>query len=135
MAIPDEDRNPHHHRYGDYNRLSGNGRYQFEWTPFTPAIIAWRNADYYLRSARDKLAEASTISGFAIAGLEADHARFVESMKVLAADVDESSREAVKVADALEAANASYSNAADASLVEYQRLCAVIDMRLAVQGR
>ena len=125
------------HPYGDFTGSSahGLGSYQFEWTPFTPAIVAWRNAERFLRSARDRLTDASTIDGFAIPGLEGDHARFVEVMKVFATDVDETATVAARIADELDRANTEYAASYAASRAEYDQLRAAVDTTLRRAGR
>jgi hypothetical protein len=133
---PTDDRSPPvKDAYGDYNRVSADGKYWFEWTPFTPAIAAWRTAERYLDSARDHLADSQKITGFAIPGLEADHREFVEKIKVITKDVDASAREAGRVLKVLDAANTDYAHAHDASYDEYRRLQAVIDGALDAQNR
>jgi hypothetical protein len=121
--------------YGDYNRESADGKYWFEWTPFTPAIRAWERAHRHLRNARDRLVDARKIKGFAIPGLEHDCEQFKGAMERLIDDVDESTREAGHVIQVLETANTDYANAHDASYDEYQRLRDVIDQTLEDQGR
>jgi hypothetical protein len=126
---------PFRDAYGDYNQVSADGKYWFEWTPFTPAIRAWERADRHLRNARDRLADARKIEGFAIPGLEHDCEHFKGQIKVLTEDVDEAVREAGKVIRVLDTANTDYANAHDASYAEYQRLRTVIDQTLAAHGR
>ena len=121
--------------YGDYNRRSADGKYYFEWTPFTPAIRAWESAERHLRNARDRLVDARKISGFAIPGLEDECELFKRELKVLTDDVDAASRESRTVVQVLDAANTDYANAHDASYDEYRRLKTVIDEALADQGR
>jgi hypothetical protein len=121
--------------YGDYNRVSADGKYYFEWTPFTPAIRAWERAQRHLRNARDRLVDARKIKGFAIPGLEHDCEYFKGQLKVLIDDVDEAVREAATVVQVLDVANTDYAVAHDASYDEYQRLRDVIDEVLDAQGR
>ena len=122
--------------YGDYNQVSADGKYWFEWTPFTPAIRAWERAERHLRNARDRLVEARKIKGFAIPGLEHDCEHFRDNaLKVLIDDVDEATREAATVVHVLDVANTDYARAHDASYDEYQSLRDVIDQTLADQGR
>jgi hypothetical protein len=136
MAKPVDDRSaPVADAYGDYNRLSADGKYWFEWTPFTPAIRAWQTAERYLRSARDHLVDAKAITGFAIPGLEADFREFEAKLKVLTGDVHRATSEAGSVVRVLGTANTDYANAHDASYDEYRRLKGVIDNTLAAQGR
>jgi hypothetical protein len=138
--------------YGDYDRQSPGhavlprydprapmtrlpGQYWFEWTPFTPAINAWRRAGWYLWQARKHMAAAATIKGFAIPGLETDHADFKASFKILIEDLDKRIRESTRVVEALEIANTQYAQAHDASRKEYEDLKLVIDNTTAAQGR
>jgi hypothetical protein len=121
--------------YGDYNLETADGKYYFEWTPFTPAIKAWERAHRHLRNARDRLVDARKIKGFAIPGLEHDCEQFKGAMERLIDDVDESTREAANVVHVLNVANTDYANAHDASKKEYQRLRDVIDQTLEDQGR
>jgi hypothetical protein len=121
--------------YGDYNQVSADGKYYFEWTPFTPAIRAWERAERHLRNARDRLVDARKIRGFAIPGLEHDCEHFKGQLKVLIDDVDEAAREAGTVVQVLDVANTDYATAHDASYDEYQRLRDVIDQTLDAQGR
>lgn len=126
---------PFRDAYGDYNQVSADGRYYFEWTPFTPAIRAWDRAERHLRNARDRLVEARKIEGFAIPGLEHDCEHFKGQMKVLIDDVNEATREARTVVRVLDVANTDYARANDASREQYQSLRDVIDQTLAAQGR
>jgi hypothetical protein len=135
MGIPEDDRNPDPHAYGAYNPVSADGKYFFEWTPFTPAIVAWRNAENHLRRAQDKLVDARKIKGFAIPGLEAEHRTYVKTVEVLAEDVDRAAKDANTVAQVLDAANTSYAAAADASRQEYELLRSVVDGVLVSQDR
>jgi hypothetical protein len=135
VGIPEEDRDPDPHPYGSYNPVSADGKYFFEWTPFTPAIVAWRNAESHLRRARDKLVDARKITGFAIPGLEAEHRTYIETLEVLTEDVDRAAKDAETVAKVLDATNASYAAAADASRQEYELLRSVVDGVLVSQGR
>jgi hypothetical protein len=121
--------------YGDYNRVSADGKYWFEWTPFTPAVRAWESAERHLRNARDWLVEARKIQGFAIPGLEHDCEHFKGQLRVLTEDVDDAAKESRKVVQVLHVANTDYADAHDASYDEYQRLRTVIDQTLAAQGR
>src|SRR5690242_16927842 len=105
MGIPDEDVNPYRHPYGDYTHYSKNLAYRFEWTPFTPAIVAWRNAESYLKTALDNLAEAQKLPGFALNGLAEEHLQMMSTLKVLAEDLQASHTEAGKVVQVLEVAN------------------------------
>ena len=126
---------PFRDAYGDYNLESADGKYYFEWTPFTPAIRAWERAHRHLQNARDRLVDARKIEGFAIPGLEHDCEQFKGQMKLLIDDVDEATREARKVVQVLDVANTDYATAHDASYEEYQRLRDVIDQTLEDQGR
>jgi hypothetical protein len=128
MGIPDDERLPPDHRsaYGDFSHISGDGKYWFEWTPFTPAIVAWQNAERLLRSAAGHLREATQLQGFAIAGMDEEYHRMIESLKVFADDTNDTAKEAGNVAKALDNANASYAAANDASAVEYAKVVAAI---------
>jgi hypothetical protein len=138
--------------YGEYDRQSPGsavlprydpkapmstlpGQYWFEWTPFTPAINAWRRAGWYLWRARAHLAAADRITGFAIPDLETDYDEFKAAFKILIEDLDERVRESTDVVEALEVANTSYAQAHDASRAEYERVKWVIDQATADQGR
>jgi hypothetical protein len=123
------------HPYGDFTRMSADGKYWFEWTPFTPAIRAWRNAERNLRTAHDRLVDANVIYGFAIPGLEPKFHQFKRALKVLTEHVEEAIGEARTVVQVLDAANVSYANANDASRAEYQRVMAVVDGGLAAQRK
>jgi hypothetical protein len=127
MGIPEEDLNPHRHAYGDYTHYSSNMKYRFEWTPFTPAIEAWENAEYYLRTALQNLADAQKLPGFALNGLAGEHEKMMSTLKVLADDAQACHVEAGKVVKVLEVANTDYANANEASLQDYQNLTALID--------
>jgi hypothetical protein len=127
MGIPDEDRVPYRHSYGNYTHLSGNLQYRFEWTPFTPAIVAWQRAESSLKSALDHLVEAQKLDGLGLNGLASEHERLIGSLKVLADDTHESHVEAGKVVDALQVANTDYAASAESSLAEYQALMKAID--------
>jgi hypothetical protein len=126
---------PFRDAYGDYNLESADGKYYFEWTPFTPAIRAWERAQRHLRNARDRLVDARTIQGFAIPGLEHDCEHFKGQLTALIDEVDLAGREAGTVVEALNTANTDYATAHDASYDEYQRLRDVIDQTLEDQGR
>jgi hypothetical protein len=136
MAKPVDDRSPApSHPYGDYNRLSADGSYYFEWTSFTPAIRAWEKAARHLRNARDKVGEARKVTGFAIPGLEHECEHFKGRLKVHADDLDDAAREAQRVVQILEVANTDYANARDESLADYEAMMRVVDSALAAQGR
>jgi hypothetical protein len=134
MGIPEEDLNPYRHAYGDYTHYSGNLKYRFEWTPFTPAIQAWQNAEYYLKSALENLAEAQKLPGFALNGLADEHVQMMGTLKVLAEDAQACHVEAGKVVKVLEVANTDYANANEASLQEYLALTGKIDGVRSGQG-
>jgi hypothetical protein len=134
MGIPEEDLNPYRHAYGDYTHYSPNLQYRFEWTPFTPAIRAWQNAEQYLKTALDNLADARKLPGFALNGLADEHAQMMQTLGVLAEDAGACHVEAGKVVKVLEVANTDYANASEASLAEYQALVAVIDQARAGRG-
>jgi len=144
-------RNPPH-PYGDYDRPSAGsarlpvygrqnpfwplpGQYYFEWTPFTPAINAWRKAGWYLWNARRQMDAAAKINGFAIPGLETDYKDFLASFNVLIDDLREREHESTKVVEALVVANTEYAKAHYASRKEYDDLKLVIDNTTAAQGR
>jgi hypothetical protein len=133
--MPEDASAPPADHYGEYNRRSADGKYYFEWTPFTPAIRAWDRAHRHLRNARDRLVDAGKITGFAIPGLEHECEFFKGQLKELTEDVDGATREARTVVKVLDAANTDYANAHDASFDEYMRLNTVIDATLADQGR
>ncbi len=126
---------PFRDAYGDYNLESADGKYYFEWTPFTPAIRAWERAQRHLRNARDWLVEARKIEGFAIPGLEQDCEQFRGQLMALIDEVDVERREAGTMVEVLNTANTDYATAHDASYDEYQRLRDVIDQTLEDQGR
>jgi hypothetical protein len=115
------------HPYGDFTHTTSGG-YKFEWTPFTPAIVAWQNAERYLKSAIGHLAEAQKLPGFALNGLADEHAQMIQTLKVLAEDAQTCQTEAAKVVKVLEAANTDYANANEASKAEYESLMATIDL-------
>jgi hypothetical protein len=115
--------------------VSADGKYWFEWTPFTPAIRACRNAEQKLRTAHDRLVDANAIYGFAIPGLEPKYDQFKRALKVLTEHVEEATGEARKIVQVLDAANVSYASANDASFAEYQRVMAMVDSGLAAQRR
>lgn len=127
MGIPEEDLNPYRHAYGDYTHLSPNLKYRFEWTPFTPAIKAWENAEYHLKQALADLAEAQKLPGFALNGLADEHVQMMGTLKVLAEDAQACQVEAGKVTQALQVANTDYANANEASLQDYRSLMAAVD--------
>jgi hypothetical protein len=134
MGIPEEDLNPHRHAYGDYTHYNQGFTYRFEWTPFTPAIQAWQNAEYYLKAALDNLADAQKLPGFALNGLADEHVQMMAVLKVLAEDTQACHVEAGKVVKVLEVANTDYANSNEASLAEYQKLMGVIDGVRTTQG-
>jgi len=128
VGIPDEDRIPYRHSYGNFTHYSGNGQYRFEWTPITPAIDAWRRAEASLKRALDRLADAQKLPGFALNGLSEEHAQMIATLKVLAQDTQVCHAEAGKVVQVLEVANTDYANAHEASLEEYKALTHLIDV-------
>jgi hypothetical protein len=125
-------RNPPH-PYGDFTREQGG--YWFEWTPFTPAVIAWRNAQRYLNRAQQRLLDARDLKGFVIRELKPDYHAYMEKVEVLAQDVGKAAREAEHIAKALEVANVSYANVHDASRAEYEKVKRAIDQTLGEQCR
>jgi hypothetical protein len=136
MPIPEEDRRTDPHPYGDYRRVSADGRYWFEWTPFTPAITAWRNAERQLRAARGHLAEAGRLTGFAIVGLDEPFAQYAAAVEVFTEHVEDAVNEAAEVViPVLEVANITYGRTADASREQYEHARAVVDGALVGQGR
>jgi hypothetical protein len=128
MGLPEDDRNPHRHAYGDYTHDSANGRYRFEWTPFRPAIEAWENAERYLKAAIDNLVDAQQLPGFALNGLSDEHAHMMGALKVLVEDAQACHGEAIKVVKVLDVANTDYANANEASLEQYQQLMGMVDL-------
>jgi hypothetical protein len=134
MGIPEEDLNPYRHAYGDYTHYNGNLTYRFEWTPFTPAIRAWQNAENYLKAALGDLADAQKLTGFALNGLADEHVQMMATLKVLAEDTQACHTEAGKVVKVLEVANTDYANSNEASLEEYKKLMAAIDGTRTTQG-
>jgi hypothetical protein len=126
---------PFRDAYGDYNLETADGKYYFEWTPFTPAIKAWERAHRHLQNARDRLVDARKIKGFAIPGLEQDYEDFKAQLTGLIDKVDEAWWEARMVLVVLNVANTDYATVHDASHDEYQRLRDVIDQTLEAQGR
>jgi hypothetical protein len=133
--VPNVPNIPFRDAYGDYNLETADGKYYFEWTPFTPAIRAWERAQRNLRNARDRLLDARKIKGFAIPGMEQDCEDFKAQLTALIEKVDTSRREADTVVEALNTANTDYATAHDASYDAYQRLRDVIDQTLEAQGR
>ncbi len=125
----------HDHPYGDFDGRSADGKYRFEWTPFTPAIVAWRRAADNLRSARDYLADAGKLEGFAISGLETQHQRFAEGLKQIVTDLSAEVTDAELIVKGLDTANTNYAAADDASYDSYRELMAEVDGVLATQGR
>jgi hypothetical protein len=77
MGFPDEEK----YKYGDYTHTSRDGRFKFEWTPFTPAVVAWGNAAGHLRRAHWHLTEAKKLNSFALNGLGGEHDRYRESLE------------------------------------------------------
>jgi hypothetical protein len=134
MGIPDDDLNPYRHAYGDYTHYNRNMTYRFEWTPFTPAIRAWQNAESYLKTALQDLADAQKLPGFALNGLADEHLQMMATLKVLADDTQACYTEAGKVVTVLEVANTDYANSNEASLAEYQKLIGVINGVRSTQG-
>jgi hypothetical protein len=127
MGIPEDDLIPYRHAYGNYTHTSANGKYKFEWTPFTPAIEAWRKARYHFMGALDHLVEAQKLPGFALNGLADHHLKMMEDLKVITEDTAASRDEAAKIAAVLEVANRDYALANEASLEQYQSLMGMID--------
>lgn len=134
MGLPEEDVNPYRHAYGDYTHYNPSLTYRFEWTPFTPAIQAWQNAEYYLKAALEDLADAQKLPGFALNGLADEHVQMMATLKVLAEDTQACHTEAGKVVKVLEVANTDYAHSNEASLAEYQKLIGVIDGVRSSQG-
>jgi hypothetical protein len=118
-----------------YGQFTGDGNYWFEWTPFTPAINAWRKAGWYLWRAHAHLDNANKISGFAIPGLETDYAEFNEELKIVTDDLNSRVVESKKVVEALEVASRDYAKANVASYGEYMRLQKIIMDGLTAQKR
>jgi hypothetical protein len=121
------------HPYGDFTHQQGG--YWFEWTPFTPAVIAWRNAQRYLNRAQQRLLDARKLEGFVIRELEPDYDAYMEKVELLAQDVGKAAREAEHIAEALDVANVSYANVHDASRAEYEKVKRAIDQTLGEQCR
>jgi hypothetical protein len=121
--LPDGEHNP----YGDFTHTSANGKYKFEWTPFTPAIVEWRNAEGHLRRAAAHLAEARRLPSFAINGLGAAHDDMIRSLEIFQQDTEASYREADLVRRILEAANIDYARSNEASYEQYQQLMQALD--------
>jgi hypothetical protein len=134
MVLPEEDRNPYRHAYGDYTHRSANGAYTFEWTPFTPAVKAWENARACLEQAVKDLAEARRLPGFGLNGLTDEHAELIGVLTVLIEDTEACHKEASTLVEVLRTANTEYARANEASREQYQALTKVID-RIAVLQR
>jgi hypothetical protein len=140
MATPDDQKrvDPKNldHVYGNFHQKRGG--YWFEWTPFTPAVVAWQGAERYLQHALDELNKAQgdqDIFGFAIPGLEYVFAKYKKAVKDLAELVENRRREAGGVARALDAANTSYAKAHNASATEYHRIMDIVNAATKEQGR
>jgi len=119
--------------YGEFTHQRGG--YWFEWTPFTPAVVAWRNAERFLNQARQRLLDARDVKGFVIRELKPDYAEYIKETEALAEDVGKAVREAGLIAKALEVANVSYANAHDASRAEFDAVKRVIEQTLGEQCR
>ena len=125
---------PFRDAYGDYNLETADGKYYFEWTPFTPAIRAWdapngtcsTHVTGWPTRARSKASRSRSRARLRAIQRpdEAAHRRRGRG--------DPGGREVVQV---LETANTDYATAHDASYEEYQRLRDVIDQTLEDQGR
>jgi hypothetical protein len=135
MAVPnDPDLLKHtRHLYGNFTRKEGG--YWFEWTPFTPAVLAWQSAERYLRTAVAELHNAREIYGFAIPGLETEFDQYKQAVKVLAEYVEDRRREARTVTRALDLANTTYAKAHDASAAEYRRVMGIVNTATQEQAR
>jgi hypothetical protein len=123
--IPDEDLFPYRHPYGDYTGQRPG--YEFEWSPITPAIIAWQKAERALQAAVGDLAEARKSQGFGLNGLAGQHALMLQSLQEFIEELTltvQAARETVKV---LEVAHRDYTAANDASLEEYLALTRLLD--------
>jgi hypothetical protein len=130
--IPEEDLYPHH-RYGNYTHTSAGG-YAFEWTPFRPAIVAWENAERYLRSAVKNLRTARELTGFALNGLDDEYARMITCLEEYATQAETTRSEAAKVVGVLEIADKEYAAANEDSAEQYLALMKRIDEVTAGQG-
>jgi hypothetical protein len=128
VELPDEDANPIRHPYGDYTHWSPDGRYKFEWTPYTPAIKAWENAERRLRNALGHLHDARQLPGFALNGLQGEHDRMLGALKEISEDTEVSVRESGAVLEVLRAAHRDYAAANEVSLEEYRRLMGMVDL-------
>jgi hypothetical protein len=124
MGFPDEEK----YKYGDYTHTSRDGRFKFEWTPFTPAVVAWGNAAGHLRRAHWHLTEAKKLNSFALNGLGGEHDRYRESLEEYIAHTLESAEEADRVEQLLEVANKEYAATAEASAEEYSNIRKTIDL-------
>jgi hypothetical protein len=124
--IPHEDLYPRH-QYGDYTHTSPGGGYRFEWTPYTPAIVAWQKAEFRIRSVLANLRAARQLPGFALNGLQGEHQRMMTALDKFIEDGETSRREALNVIRVLEEAHRDYAAANEASYEEYQRVMALID--------
>ena len=121
--IPDED-DPYRHPYGDYTGQRPG--YDFEWSPITPAIIAWQKAERALQAAVGDLAAARK-SRVGLNGLAGQHALMLQSLQEFIEELTltvEAARQTVKV---LEVAHRDYTAANDASLDEYLALTRLLD--------
>jgi hypothetical protein len=125
----------HDHPYGDFDARSHDGRYRFEWTPFTPAVVAWRRAAGFMRTAHEHLADASTLEGFGIRGMEAEHNRYAEGIEVLLEDLGVEVVDAELIVSGLDTANRNYAAANEASHDAYRQVMGTVDAVLAHQGR
>jgi hypothetical protein len=131
--IPDEDLYPYRHPYGDYTGQRPG--YEFEWSPITPAIIAWQKAERELRAAIGDLNMAGQSKGFGLNGLAGLHALMMKSFEEFIEQLDygvEAAGETVKV---LEVAHRDYTASNDASLDEYLALTRMLDGVSAEYGR
>jgi hypothetical protein len=124
--LPEEDQYPHH-RYGNFTHRSPSGSYAFEWTPFRPAIVAWRSAEGYLQSALRNLTTAQELTGFALNGLHDEYGRMMACLREYAKQVETAQGEAGKVVRVLEIADRDYAQANEASAEEYHSLMRRID--------
>jgi hypothetical protein len=127
VYLPEDDLNPYRNRYGDFTHLSRNGKYTFEWTPFLPAIEAWKNVRDHLQRALGDMAEAQGSEGFALNGLASRHAKMMGSLGEFTKEVQVSLEEAGGVIEVLEVAHRDYAAANEASLQQYQALMAITD--------
>jgi hypothetical protein len=126
--IPEEDRIPYRHEYGNYTHRSADGRYRFEWTPFRPAIEAWENAERHLQKALQDMAEARKLPGFGLNGLGDEHQHMMGALKVLADHLQDSHGAVKRLVQAMEVANNDYAASNEASLELYKQVTGTVDL-------